>query len=80
MVAEARSMLIVEDEKNIAETLVERLEEEYGSAVWAASVADALQALNAGSFDTKYHRRVPFIGITTCITITRNGTCRNTFG
>lgn len=51
MVSDALKLLIVEDEKNIAETLVERLEEEYGAAVWAASVASAVEALNVQAFD-----------------------------
>ena len=51
MVTSNLNILIVEDEKNIAETLTERLQEEYGGVVWAASVAAANKALAIQDFD-----------------------------
>ena len=51
MTIENRSILFLEDEKNIGETLTERLQEEYSDVIWAATVADAEQQLKQRSFD-----------------------------
>jgi two-component system alkaline phosphatase synthesis response regulator PhoP len=48
---ENRSILFLEDEKNIGETLTERLQEEYSEVIWAATVAEAEQQLNQRTFD-----------------------------
>ena len=48
---EDRSILFLEDEKNIGATLTERLQEEYSDVTWAATVAEAELQLEKRSFD-----------------------------
>ncbi len=51
MTVENRSILFLEDEKNIGETLTERLQEEYSDVIWAPTVAEAKQQLKQRNFD-----------------------------
>jgi two-component system alkaline phosphatase synthesis response regulator PhoP len=48
---ENHSILFLEDEKNIGETLTERLKEEYRDVTWVQTIADARRALEECDFD-----------------------------
>ena len=49
--SQAPSLLVVEDEKNVGTTLVERLRKEGFQVVWAATQKEAVSALGVQKFD-----------------------------